>query len=172
MSKERHNVSLTHRGYMAGLNGEDPDESAARCEEYELGWLAGYEDREKGIKPDKYLGPCELPIRRGAEVIIPKGTLVKRGRESRATRRSYKVRLHDVYPGVPAYIEWDSRRAVVRPTVARVLWAGAGSYWSEALLSDVVIPQVDPNGNAIEPCCENEHRNMEGGCDNCGAPCL
>ena len=22
------------------------------------------------------------------------------------------------------------------------------------------------------PCCDNEHRNMNGGCDNCGDPCL
>lgn len=24
----------------------------------------------------------------------------------------------------------------------------------------------------IEPCCENENRNINGGCDNCGDPCL
>lgn len=23
-----------------------------------------------------------------------------------------------------------------------------------------------------KPCCENEKRNMNGGCDNCGDPCL
>lgn len=145
MSKERHNVSLTHQGYMAGLNGEDPDESASRCDEYELGWLAGYEDREKGIRPSKYLGPCELPIGKGSEVTIPKGTEVKRGSKTQVTRRAFKVKLHDVYPGVPAYVEWDSRKNVVRPTVARVLWAGAGSYWAEAILSAVVIGDEEPN---------------------------
>lgn len=24
----------------------------------------------------------------------------------------------------------------------------------------------------LAPCCENEKRNMRGGCDNCGDPCL
>lgn len=24
----------------------------------------------------------------------------------------------------------------------------------------------------IQPCCENESRNLNGGCDNCGDPCL
>jgi hypothetical protein len=145
MSKERHNVSLTHRGYMAGLNGEDPDELDSRCEEYELGWLAGAEDREKGFQVPKYFGPCDLPIRRGAEVTIPKGTPVKRGRTVQVTRRAYKVKLHDVYPGSPAYVEWDSRRAVTRPTAARVLWAGAGSLWAEAFLSDIVIGEEVPS---------------------------
>lgn len=32
--------------------------------------------------------------------------------------------------------------------------------------------QIDPNGNPIKPCCDNECRNINGGCDNCGAPCL
>jgi hypothetical protein len=123
---QRHNISLTYQGYMAGLNGEDPDELDSRCEEYELGWFAGAEDREKGVRADKYLGPCDLSIRRGAEVTIPKGTPVKRGRVVQVARRAYKVKLHEVYNGAPAYVEWDSRR-VTRPTAVRVLWAGAGS---------------------------------------------
>lgn len=130
---------------MAGLNGENPDELDSRCEEYELGWLAGAEDRENGIQADKYLGPCELPIRRGAEVTIPKGTKVTRGRTVQVTRRAYKVRIHDVYNGVPAYVEWDSRRAVIRPTAARVLWAGVGSLWAEAFLSDITIGEETPS---------------------------
>lgn len=138
MSKEPY-ISPTHQGYMAGLNGEDPDENAARSQEYESGWLAGCEDREKGIRPSKYLGPCEIPIRRKAEVTIPRGTKVTRGRKIQETRRSYKVRLHDVYPGNPAYVDYRNQGVVVRPTEARVLWAGAGSYWAEANLGDVVI---------------------------------
>lgn len=128
---------------MDGLNGEEPNESASRCTEYELGWLAGAEDREKGLLPKQYMGPCELPIRRGAEVIIPKGTEVEHRGSTRLTRRDVKVRLHDVNPGAPAYIDyWHSKREVIRPTVARVLWAGSGGYWSRADLSCVMNPHV------------------------------
>jgi|WetSurMetagenome_2_1015567.scaffolds.fasta_scaffold278089_2 hypothetical protein len=138
MTANLHNVSLTHKGYMAGLNGEDPDEMDSRCEEYELGWLAGAEDREKGFHAPKFFGPCELPISRGSEVVIPKGVKVIRGRVVSETKRAYKVRLHDVYNGVPAYVDWGCHRVVVRPTAAKVLWAGTGSYWAEALLGDIL----------------------------------
>jgi hypothetical protein len=123
---------------MDGLEGEDPHETASKCEEYELGWLAGAEDREKGFQAPKYFGPCELPISRGSEVTIPKGTSVSRGREVHVTKRAYKVKLHDVYQGVPAYIEWGNRSNVIRPTSARILWAGTGGSWSEALVSDIL----------------------------------
>lgn len=35
--------------------------------------------------------------------------------------------------------------------------------------------EYDPtiaNDEQFESCCENERRNMNGGCDNCGDPCL
>lgn len=36
------------------------------------------------------------------------------------------------------------------------------------------IKAMGGSGNSviISSCCENEKRNMEGGCDNCGAPSL
>jgi hypothetical protein len=139
MTNLRNYVSLTHQGYMAGLNGKDPDKDYSRSDDYESGWLAGVEDREKGVQANKYLGPCELPIQRGAVVTIPKGTSVSRGREVHVTKRAYKVRLHDVYNGVPAYIDFRCQGTVTRPTAAHVLWAGSGGSWSEALLSDIVI---------------------------------
>jgi hypothetical protein len=32
--------------------------------------------------------------------------------------------------------------------------------------------QKDTKRRLSEPCCKDEHRNMNGGCDNCGDPCL
>jgi len=122
---------------MDGLNGADPNESASRCDEYELGWLAGAEDRQNGFQAPAYFGLCELPIQRGAEVVIPKGTKIEHRGSVRESKRDSKVKLHDVYPGVPAYIEWGSQK-VVRPTTAQVLWAGSGGYWSRASLADVM----------------------------------
>jgi len=29
-----------------------------------------------------------------------------------------------------------------------------------------------PKSAYTQPCCDNERRNMNGGCDNCGDPCL
>lgn len=142
MSLAHHHVSLVHQGYMSGINGEDPDEEAAKCSEYELGWLAGYEDRGKGMLPQKYLGPCDLPIHRGDEVVIPKGTAVEHRGSTKVTRRDTKVTLHDVYRGMPAYIGLDNRKVVIRPTDSQVLWAGSGGYWSRANLSDVLNPQA------------------------------
>lgn len=131
--------SVTHQGYMAGLNGEDPDENLQRLEEYEAGWLAGYEDREKGVQSSSFLGPVEeFPIKRNAEVVIPKGTQIQHRGKVTVAKRDYKVKLHDIYPGRPAYVEWNDNRTVIRPTYARVLWAGAGGYWSEASLSDIL----------------------------------
>lgn len=124
---------------MDGLNGQDPDESASRCEEYAQGWLAGAEDRQNGFEAPEYFGPCELPIRRGAEVVIPKGTAIEHRGTVREAKRNTKVKLHDVYPGLPAYIDYGhAGHKVVRPTAAQVLWAGSGGYWSRALLVDVM----------------------------------
>lgn len=124
---------------MDGLNGADPDESASRCDEYELGWLAGAEDRQNGFQAPAYFGPCELPIRRGAEVVIPKGTKIEHRGIVRESKRDSKVRLHDVYPGGPAYVDYGhSGEKVIRPTAAQVLWAGSGGYWARASLADVL----------------------------------
>lgn len=59
---------------MDGLNGKEP---TSEYREYTDGWLAGTQDKESGFIPPKYFGPIDnLPLKRGDEVIIPKGTKI------------------------------------------------------------------------------------------------
>lgn len=132
--------SVLHQGYMAGLKGEEP---SSNLQDYEDGWLAGAEDREKlGSDPvlPKYLGPCETPLKRGDEVSIPKGTTISTIYHGvRKAGRTYTVKLHDVYPGMPAYRDYGySSGVIIRPTAPKLVWPGTGGYWSEADLNEVL----------------------------------
>jgi hypothetical protein len=137
-------VSLVHEGYMAGIQGEDPNPELDFSEEYSVGWLAGAKDKEAGIIPPKYLGPVdELPCKRGDTVTIPKGTPVSTiYHGERKAGRTYKVKTHDVYQGMPAYIDYhrgsnQNADHVVRPTAPEVIWPGSGGYWSRANVNDL-----------------------------------
>lgn len=135
---------------MAGLKGENPDEAMAKSDDYSDGWLAGATERDRrlalGVAESeivpKYLGPCaELPLKRGDEVFIPKGTTVNTIHYGeRHAGRAYKVKLHDIHPGMPAYRDFHSRDAayIQPPTTPKLLWAGTGGYWSEADLNEVL----------------------------------
>lgn len=129
--------TLAHQGYLDGLEGKDP---TSKSDEYELGWLAGYEDKELGKKLAPFCGPVEkLPVKRGDRVTIPRMTVIRYRGESKEAKRSYEVEVNDVDQGVPAYVDYChfQEPTLVRPTVARVIWVGAGGYWSSCDLADV-----------------------------------
>lgn len=148
MSTIHPDSSAIHQGYMAGLKGENPDEVLAKSEDYSDGWLVGAEDRQRLLDllvPEaeivpKYLGPCtDLPLKRGDEVIIPKGTLISTiYHGERKAGRTYKVKIHDVYPGMPACRDYHSAGRIQRPTAPKLVWPGTGGYWSEANLNEVL----------------------------------
>lgn len=130
-------TNYTHLGYMAGLQGQTPDPKLERSDEYATGWLHGSEDRAAGITAERFQEhPANL--KRGSMVKIPKGTTVSTIYHGvRQAGRDYLVKIHDVYPVVPAHL--DYRRTFSRPTPARVIWPGKGGYWSEAAVTDVVV---------------------------------
>jgi len=129
-----------HLGYMCGLRGEDPEDGYG--EGYELGWLAGAEDRAAGKKAIGlgYIADEYLPVKPGDVVTIPKGVVTKTiGKPPKPAGRTYKVKVDHTLPGSNAYLEGNAfRRGVVRPTGPKVRWAGTGGYWAEADLDDVV----------------------------------
>ena len=135
--------SQAHQGYLDGIEGNDPTSTST---EYELGWSAGYEDREKGLKLRPYCGPVEnLPVKRGDTVTIRRITLVHRSNgKTVEAKRNYKVTLHDVDQGRPAYVDYGHfvKPALIRPTIARVTWVGAGGYWSDCDLSEISIEET------------------------------
>jgi len=131
-----------HDGYLAGLTGDEPDETRAYVDsEYEAGYLAGLEDREGGVIAPKYLGWVEnltVPFKKGDMVTIPKGTTI-RSTSSRGTfvaGRTYKVKVHSVDNGSVAYLEYG-QNTVRRPTPPEVRWVGTGGYWCQASLIDI-----------------------------------
>ncbi len=138
---ERKTLSWTHEGYMDGILGLDPDEDLDFSgSEYETGWLLGVADREAGMTAPKYAAGASLPTLKGVEVTVPKGTIVKTlGKPEKAAGRTYKVKVHAVYPGVPAHFTYGYSHEFVRPTSATVTWAGTGGYWTEASLDHVVV---------------------------------
>jgi hypothetical protein len=131
---------------MDGLYGKDPDESSAYPGgAYEEGYLVGCEDRSKllvGTKVPGYLGPqveSELPVRRGMEVTILKGTEVKVvGKPLRLAGKTYKIKVDHVAVGSCFYVTEDWKGKVYhRPEPTQVVWAGPGGYWSRSNLSDI-----------------------------------
>lgn len=132
-------VSLGHKGYLAGLRGEDPDKRVERFEEYEDGYLHGCEDRKAGVK-DVFQDPPE-GLKKGSKVKIPKGITVKTTYHGeRIVGRTYTVTVHDVYPVQHGYREYGGRE-FKRPEPAKIVWPGTGGYWSTAAVGDIeVIP--------------------------------
>jgi len=120
-----------HEGYMDGLLGNDPKSD---YDSYESGWLHGAED--KGIvDPNIFKEP---DFKKGDIVAIPKGIeLLYNGG---VTRRMIKVKLHGVYPMIPAH--FDYRHVFCRPKPPTILWAGSGGYWNNAYAHQVT--KVEP----------------------------
>lgn len=72
-----------------------------------------------------------LPISKGQEVTIPKGTLVRTlTKGSRRAGKTYKVRVHHTLCGMDSYHGKD-------PLNPEVVWAGPGGYWSYCDINDV-----------------------------------
>lgn len=85
----------------------------------------------------------ELPLKRGDIVTIPKGTKIQTtmpNAREKIAGRTYKVKIHDVYPGFTD----TSYRGKTRSVPPRVVWPGEGGYWHEANLSD--IPEANASG--------------------------
>lgn len=137
-----HTTSWTHEGYSDALNGREPNPELDKSCDYIDGYLAGMVDREAGVQVPKYFGYCsdeELPsFSKGQQVTIPKGTTIDctGPQRTKVAARTYKITVHDVYPGIVAYRDYnrDSRGTdgIVRPRNPRVVWIGAGGYWHEA----------------------------------------
>lgn len=93
-----------HQGYVDGINGTNPDVDLSRNpdSEYNRGWIEGDLARSEG---KVFRTPEVLPVR-GQEVTIPKGTMVKNLKtgETKPTGRTYKVKIHDAHPLIPAYL--------------------------------------------------------------------
>jgi hypothetical protein len=138
-------TSPLHQGYLDALYGKDQDPEQT-CSEYEEGYIVGLCDRDElaaGTQPPKFLG-CyredDLPIKRGQEVIIPKGTMVKVvGKPAKPAGRTYKITVAHVNSGNTFYVKGSAfRKEYIRPTSPKVVWPGTGGYWAEADLNDIL----------------------------------
>ena len=138
-------ISPLHQGYMDALYGKDQDPEH-NSSEYEEGFIVGLYDRDEipvGKRPPRFLGYYQeedLPIKRGQEVIIPKGTMVKVvGKPAKPAGRTYKVTVNHVNSGSTFYAQGSAfRNEYVRPTPPKVIWPGTGGYWAEADLNDLL----------------------------------
>lgn len=76
----------------------------------------------------------DLPIKRGQIITIKKGTMVKTvGKEAKPAGRTYRVAVNHLLPGVTERINGEQ----VHKSNPKVVWAGAGGYWSEADINDI-----------------------------------
>lgn len=86
-----------------------------------------------------YLSRLQMPVKKGDIVVIPAGTRVKTMHPQRdfyTLKRRQRVKVHHVLGG---FTDGDK----VTPPV--VCWAGAGGYWCEVDINDVIprsFPQV------------------------------
>jgi len=145
MANYSNSVSSTHDGYVDALNGLDPNpQHSYPGSSYDAAYIIGCEDRQAGVKPSKveYFQTNSYPVKRGQEITIRKGTMVKAfGKEPKPAGRTYKVTLHDVCGGTVGYFEYSSSfgtQSFRRPEPPKVCWAGAGGLWTFANLEDVL----------------------------------
>ena len=139
-------VTRLNQGYMDGLYNREinPELSNRPGSEYDEGYLVGSSDREAmqaaGTNPPKLLGfyeESDLPIKKGQEVIIKKGTVVKViGREPKPAGRTYKIKVNHVGCGNTFYIGHNFNKEYIRPTPPVVVWAGPGGLWASADMND------------------------------------
>jgi len=137
----RYSQALT-LGYLAGLNGEEPDAELGEINpRYDEGWLLGAAAREAGVTPKKFMGyheEAELPVKRGHVVTIKKGTLVYYRGQTKPAKRTYRVIVNHILPGQNMYLEGSAFRQEVKPMVSpTVRWPGSGGYWSEVDINDI-----------------------------------
>jgi len=132
---------------MDGLRGDDPDPKLTGSEEYDDAWLVGAADREKGVKHTSFLAVKVSLKLKGKEITIPKGIMVQRlGRPPKPAGTTYRVKVDHILHCCPAF--WDfhagrDRKELIRPKPTAVCWAGAGGYWVEASINDVILPEAD-----------------------------
>ena len=133
---------------MDGLSGRDPNPELDKSCDYTDGYLAGCADREAGLQVQKYMGyhrDEELPVSKGQQVTIPKGTVIQTmgSQPTKVAKRTYKVTVDHFISGSVAYRDYhgahQDRNAdgVVRPTSPLVSWSGAGNYWHRVSVNDI-----------------------------------
>lgn len=127
-------------GYLVALrNYERPAEMAGvNDKDFERGLALGTEDRKNGPVP-LFLGyyPDEdLPIKRGQEVTIPKGTLVTHRGKTNHSAKARKIKVHHLINGSNFYTHSD-RESDHPITTPKVVWPGSGGYWSEVDINDI-----------------------------------
>jgi len=138
-------TSPIHQGYMDAFYGKDQDPEQT-SPEYEEGYLVGLYDRDElkvGTRPPQFLGYYreeDLPIKKGQTIVIPKGTIVKVvGKDPKPAGRTYSITVDHVNAGSTFYTQGSAfRKDYVRPTSPKVVWPGAGGYWAEADLNDIL----------------------------------
>jgi hypothetical protein len=109
------------------------------CTEAEAKERVHAEARDLGLLGEKrkFEGYCEnLPIKKGMEVTILKGTMVySTGHDPKPAGRTYKVKVHHTICGSNQYLGYHNE--VIPPRNPRVCWAGSGNYWTEVDINDV-----------------------------------
>lgn len=70
-----------------------------------------------------------LPVKAGDSVLIRKGVVVRYRGQSKPSGRTYRVNVDHVLSGMT---DGDKQ---INPSVR---WAGAGGYWAEADINDVL----------------------------------
>ena len=97
----------------------------------------------------RFVGYCPdetLPFERGQFVMIPKGTKIRStnpARRETVAGRPYRVRIHHFMPGMT--ITPDTCREHETPgpkATPQIGWPGAGGYWCEADVNDVLVQSV------------------------------
>lgn len=76
------------------------------------------------------------PFVKGLEIIIPKGILIystKKG-ETYLSKKTYRVKVHHCLIWIPQ---------IHNGLIPVVVWAGAGRYWSEAVMHQLIKVNID-----------------------------
>jgi hypothetical protein len=105
--------SYAHSGYLDGLQGRDPNPAVEGLRDYDLGWLAGANDKDSKEKHQAL--ECHF-IAKGHKVRVPTG-------------KAYKVTVQRYVAPRGAHVSLKGE--FVPPQPAKVVWAGTGGYWSE-----------------------------------------
>lgn len=113
------------------------------------------------VSSSRFEGYCEqseLPFKPGDIVIIPKGTKIRHMHFGDIeAKKTYKIRVHHLMPGssaTPNMMDAEERekygltpdkvtgedfyRGYFPLTNPKVVWPGAGNYWSEVDINDIL----------------------------------
>lgn len=101
----------------------------------------------KALNMEKLIGYHDihdLPVKQGDTVTIPKGTILRYRHEDKPAGRTYKVKVVSVSPGMTRRERWPDHSAANKEgyvyfyTNPKVTWTGAGGYWTDADINDVL----------------------------------